>query len=74
MTQIQLVAVLLLGPVLLYLNRKKKEQNWGRPQEMVYFEMIETIDVRRNRKVPVFLINIVIVAVIIGFFFLMNGA
>jgi hypothetical protein len=74
MSDLQFLALLFIGPVLLYLNRKKKEQNWGRPQEMVYFEMIETIDVRRSRKVPVFVINMAIVAVILAVIWIMSGA
>ena len=59
------------GVDFLQIRRKKRQNPPARP-EMVFFEMIEMIEVRKRPKAPVFVVNLAIVAVIVAFIWVMN--
>jgi hypothetical protein len=72
MTSDQAVVVILVGLAMVLWGRRKKRQNPQARGEMIFIEMIEMIEVRKSRKVPEFVLNLVIVAVIIAFASVMN--
>jgi hypothetical protein len=67
MTDDQVGGLMLIALGMMILIWRKKRQNSQARPEMVYFEMIELIEVRRRPKVPEFVKNLAIVAVIFVF-------
>jgi hypothetical protein len=72
MTDDQVGGLMLIALGMMILIWRKKRQNSQARPEMVYFEMIELIEVRRRPKVPEFVKNLAIVAVIFVFIWVMK--
>jgi hypothetical protein len=72
MTDDQVGGLMLIALGMMILIWRKKPQNSQARLELVYFEMIELIEVRRRPKVPEFVKNLAIVAVIFVFIWVMK--
>jgi hypothetical protein len=72
MTDDQVGGLMLIALGMIILIWRKKRQNSQARPEMVYVEMIELIEVRRRPKVPEFVKNLAIVAVIFVFIWVMK--
>jgi hypothetical protein len=72
MTDDQVCGWMLIGLALIFLGLRKKWQTPPARPEMVYFEMIELIEVRKRPKAPEFVKNLAIVAVVFAFIWVMK--
>jgi hypothetical protein len=72
MTSDQVCGWMLIGLALIILRWRSKRQNSPARPEMVYFEMIELIEVRKRPKAPEFVKNLAIVAVVFAFIWVMK--
>jgi hypothetical protein len=73
MTDDQVSGLLLIALGMMILIWRKKRQNSQARPEIVYFEMIELIEVWRRPKVPEFVKNLaIVVAVIFVFIWVMK--
>jgi hypothetical protein len=72
MTSDQVGGLMLIGIALVFLSQRKKWQNPPARSEMVFFEVIEMIEIRKSRKVPEFFVNLAIVAVVVAFIWVMK--
>jgi hypothetical protein len=74
MTSDQVGGMMLIGLGLLILNWRRKRRNAPARPELVFFEMIEVIEIRKRPKAPEFVVNLAIVAVIVAFIWVMKGS
>ena len=72
MTSDQVGGLMLIALGLIILRWRNKRQNSQARPEMVFFEMIEMIEVRKRPKVPEFVKNLAIVAVVFAFIWVMK--
>ena len=72
MTSDQVGGLMLIALGMIILRWRKKRQNSQARPEMVYFEVIEMIEVRKRPKAPEFVKNLAIVAVVFAFIWVMK--
>jgi hypothetical protein len=72
MTDDQVGGLMLIAIGMMFLIWRKKRQNSQARPEMVFFEVIELIEVRKRPKVPEFFVNLAIVAVVVAFIWVMK--
>jgi hypothetical protein len=64
--------LMLVGLAMVLIRQRKKRQEQAARPELVFFEVIEMVEIRKSRKVPEFFVNLAIVAVIFVFIWVMK--